>query len=156
AWRTRMEPVDALLRCPLFALVGRPVLAAWASAGDTLSVQTGQTLLEEGSPGRHVFVLLRGRVRVSRRGEQGPERSLGVLTPEDVFGEYALLRPHLNTATCRACEPGTVFRLPLAVLQHALRGRRDLTAHLKGWLRLHALVHQLRRGAGLGFLSGPS
>src|ERR1043165_804266 len=150
-----MRAVDVLLRYPLFAAFGRPALDTWAEAGQHLSLQVGQTLMEAGARGNHVFVLLEGRVRVSRPAAK-KEHSLEMLEPGQVFGEYALLRPHVNTATCRASEPCSVFRLPLSILQLALRRRVDVSSHLKNWLRLHALVHHFRNQTGLGFLSGPS
>ncbi len=151
-----MEPVDALMRYPLFAVLGRPAMEAWAAAGQRIRVQAGESLMEAGTPGKYAFALLDGRVRVTRPSSAEKERSLELLGPGQVFGEYALLRPHINTATCRACEASELFRLPLAILQTALRRRRDLTERLKNWLRLHALVHHFRRQAGLGFLSGQS
>lgn len=151
-----MDPIDALLRYPLFALLGRRFLQLWAEDGRIADVQLGQELLVEGASCRDIIVLLNGRVRLTRATEEGGERSLGVLGAGAVVGEYALLRPHRNTATCRACEPGEVFLLPLALLQRALRSEPTLNAQLKNWLRLHALVHHFRHAAGLGFLTGPS
>src|SRR5690349_2375349 len=100
-----MEAVDALLRYPLFAGLGRAALEAWAGAGRRLAVQPGQTLLEAGTPGRYAYVLLAGKARVTRAAAGEGERSLEVLTPGQVFGEYALLPPHQSTATCRGSEP---------------------------------------------------
>ena len=45
-----------------------------------------------------------------------------MLLPGDVFGEYALLAPGNNTATCRTAAPSRLLRLPLAPLQGALQG----------------------------------
>jgi len=151
-----MGPVDLLLRYPLFAYLGRPAVEAWAGAGQRVALRVGQTLTEEGADGRAAHVLLSGKARLSRAGEGGKERSLGVLGPGDVIGEYALLPPHKSTATCRASEAGEAFTLPLAPLRLALRHRGDLPGGLKSWLRLNALVNQFRQGSGLGFLSAPS
>ncbi len=151
-----MSPVDALLRYPLFAVIGRRTLEIWSESGRVVALETGQILLEEGAPGQHVCVLLNGNIRVTRRDDSGRERSLGVLKSGSVFGEYALLRPHLNTATCRASQPSVAFLLPLSDLQSALPMFRSFRHKLKDWLRLHALIHHFRHAAGLGFLTSPS
>lgn len=151
-----MGPVDILLRYPLFALLGRPLLEAWAECGRSTTLQPGQAILEEGQRGRYVCVVLAGQVRLSRTTAAGRERTLGVLKAGTVFGEYALLPPHANTATCRASEPCRVMLLPLTLIQAALQSVRGLPDHLKNWLRLHAVVHHFRHSAGMGFLTGPS
>ena len=85
----------------------------------------------------------------------GAQIGLGVFGPGEVFGEYALLPPHLNTATCRAARPGRLLRLPLLPLQPFTR-RPEVQANLKSWLRLNVLVGFLRERAFLGFMSADS
>ena len=128
-----MATAEALLRYPLFAVLGVGGLSAWLESGEVMTVQTGETLLQEGTPGQHVWLLLTGRVRVVRvlRQGKGREVPLGVFGPGEVFGEYALLPPYLNTATCRACETSSVLRLPLAPLEHGsdvLRAPPEISA----------------------------
>src|SRR5262249_15726105 len=66
------------------------------------------------------------------------------------------LPPHLNTATCRACETARLLRLPLERLQRDIRHVASLHDNLKSWLRLQALLGYLRQGTFLGFQSAPS
>jgi CRP-like cAMP-binding protein len=151
-----MNPVDALLRYPMFALLGSQSLTAWTQMAQRVVLQTGLPLLEEGAQGRHVCVLLRGRVRILRRKKDERECSLGIFGPGAVFGEYALLKPHLNTATCRACEECEVMQFPLLALQSVLSSLPRVVENLKCWLRLHALVQHHRHGFGMGFLTAGS
>jgi len=151
-----MDPIDVLTRYPLFRVLGKRFLEAWIKVGRQAVFQPGQTLLAEGKKGTHVCVLLDGRVRLSRIADGGRERMLGVLEENTAFGEYALLTPGLNTATCRAAEDVRVYLLSLAILKTGMQAVSGLAEHTKEWLRLQALVHQLRHSAGLCFLSGPS
>lgn len=147
---------DALRRYPLFALLGQCRLEAWAASGQELPIATGDTLLQAGTSGLWAYLLVQGRVRVLRTGEGGREVSLGIYHPNSLFGDYALLPPYVNTATCRAASFGRVLRLPLLPLRHALAQLLAVERNLKNWLRLHALLAHLRDEPFLGFLSGPS
>src|SRR5687768_9019422 len=133
-----MNPVDAILRYPLFALLGRPIIETWASVGQPCELTTGSVLLEACETGKYVYLVQSGRVRATRAGYGDQERTVAFFGPGAVFGDYALIPPHVNTATCRASEPCRVFRLPLDVLRCALRNVSSSVGHLKNWLRLHA------------------
>ncbi len=146
---------EAFRRYPLFALLEPAWLTAWFSSGERLTVQTGEVLFQAGTRGRHVYLLEDGKVRVLRAAKAG-EVSFGAYQPGDVFGEYALLPPGLNTATCRAAGPARLLRLPLPPLREALAGRPEVWNNLKKWLRLHALLGYRRGGLFLGFLSATS
>src|SRR5204863_4750801 len=76
--------------------------------------------------------------------------------PGDLFGEYALLPPGRNTATCRTAAPSRLLRLPLAPLRTALQAHKPVWKNLKNWLRLHTLLHFCRERAFLGFMSAES
>src|SRR5947209_1092030 len=115
-----MVPLECLRRYPLFALLDRQQLEAWLAGGQAQSVATGETLFQAGTPGTWAFLVLEGRVRVLQPAVPGRDVALGAFGPGELFGEYALLPPHYNTATCRATTPGRVLRLPLAPIHAAL------------------------------------
>jgi CRP-like cAMP-binding protein len=79
-----------------------------------------------------------------------------MLQPGDLFGEYALLPPGDNTATCRTAAPSRLLRLPLAPLRAALYAQKPVWKNLKNWLRLHTLLHFCRGRAFLGFMTAES
>src|SRR5947209_8661649 len=139
-----IEPCNALRRYPLFALLPPDWLAAWVGSGERHAVEAGETLFSVGSVGTHVFLILSGKARVLRPGTAGREISLGILTPGEVFGEYALLAPGLNTATCRGAEAGQVLRLPLPPLRERIAELLAGRSRLKNWLRLQYLLAHLR------------
>jgi CRP-like cAMP-binding protein/predicted double-glycine peptidase len=145
-----------LLRYPLFNLLSPAALEGWWAAGQEASFATGETIFQEGSRGEWAYLVLDGRVRVLKRSAKGREVPLGALNPGELFGEYALLPPHQNTATCRAAAPTELVRLPLAALARLLQPVQGLRRNLKNWLRLHGLAAHLRGRTFLGFLSAPS
>ena len=144
-----------LTRYPLFRLLSPRQLHDWLAAGQEIDCPSGFTLFQENTPGAWVHLVLDGRVRIVRQSGRR-ELSLGMLLPGDVFGEYALLPPGNNTATCRTAAPSRLLRLPLAPLQTALQEQRPVWKNLKNWLRLHTLLHFRRERTFLGFMSGES
>ncbi len=151
-----MGPLDCLRRYPLFDLLTPAQLGAWLKRGQELTAATGETLFQEGSAGTWAYLVLDGRVRVLRRAPGGREISLGQFGPGEVFGEYALLPPHRNTATCRAAGPARLLALPLLPPLSVLATLPGVASHFKNWLRLHGLVSYLRDRVFLGFMSAPS
>lgn len=152
-----MRAVRAALRgYPLFALLPADWLDCWVTSGTECAVAAGETLFTAGSVGTHAYFVLAGRVRVLRQGQGGREIALGTHGPGEVFGEYALLAPGRNTATCRVADPGRVLCLPLGPLRDAVAPLLAGRSQLKDWLRLHFVLAHLRGRPSLGFMSGPS
>ena len=72
-------------------------------------------VMAQGKPGKRMFVILEGKVQISRR-ENGKERVIGVLGPGDSFGELALLMQKLYGETALAlskCEIAWISRQEL-------------------------------------------
>jgi CRP-like cAMP-binding protein len=102
----------------------------------------GARIIEEGSPGGGLFLILVGEVQVVRAQEGGSELTLGTLGEGSYFGEMSLLRGGVASATVRATRTTEVVQLPPrdfyeVVSQHPvlwdhLRSeaeRRDLANH---------------------------
>jgi RNA polymerase sigma factor (sigma-70 family) len=151
-----MAPHDALRRYPLLAALGAGRLGPWLASAQPITADIGETLFQAGTPGEHVYLVEEGRVRVLRPGKGGREISLGAYGPGDLIGEYALLPPGNNTATCRTSGAARLLRLPLGPLRDAVAAQPGLRDRLKAWLRLHAALGYLRGSSYLGFLSAPA
>src|SRR5262245_47947382 len=144
-----------LARYPLFRLLSPRQFHDWLAAGQEIDCPSGFMLFQENTPGAWVHLVLDGRVRIVRQSGRR-EVSLGMLLSGEVFGEYALLAPGNNTATCRTAAPSRLLRLPLALLRAALREEPPVWRNLKNWLRLHTLLHFRRERTFLGFMSAES
>jgi len=146
---------ELLARYPLFRLLTPQQREDWLSLGQDIDCASGVTLFQENTPGAWVHFVREGRVRIVRQS-RWREISLGMLLPGDVFGEYALLPPGNNTATCRTAAPSRLLRLPLEPLWTALSELPQVGRNLKNWLRLHTLMHFHRERTFLGFMSAES
>jgi hypothetical protein len=72
-------------------------------------VAAGARLVEQGSMGRSMYLVVSGELEVVRR-EHGGERRLALLGPGDVLGEIGFVRATRRTADVRALGPVSVLR----------------------------------------------
>jgi len=78
-----------------------------AAAASRVTLDEGQTLFNEGDPTGGVFIVERGRVRLTRKGTR-----IADLGPGDMFGEMAALDGGPRVVTVTAAEPATLVALP--------------------------------------------
>jgi CRP/FNR family transcriptional regulator, cyclic AMP receptor protein len=98
--------VQALKGVPLFAGLSRKELLQLERLCEDLEVQPGRVLCTEGEIGHEFFVLVDGKVQVSRKG-----RRVATLTGGDFVGEIALVTELPRTATVTAETPVRLFVL---------------------------------------------
>lgn len=107
--------------------------------------EPGMTIVKEGNTGTHMYIILDGEARVTKKGRDG-EVELARLGAPDSFGEMALIDKETRSATViaetfcvlvrlddRAIETKPevgikVFRNIAAVLSERLRGADELLA----------------------------
>ena len=128
-----VEPVDVLLRSPLFAGLSRKVAASLQGRVRRRTFPAGTFLTREGEPADAVLVIERGLVRVSRTSRQGRELVLDLLGAGQMIGELGVLEASgTQLADAVAVEPTTCVAL----------GREDMRALVRAAPEL-----------GLGFLA---
>jgi CRP-like cAMP-binding protein len=89
-----------------------------------------ERLVQQGDPGRDLFLLLSGRVSVVQEmGSMAAE--LATLEAGVVVGEVALLRDGVRTASIVAVEPTLAFRLAFEDVGYVLKNNPPLHAHLE-------------------------
>ena len=98
--RRHDHEVDLLRRIPLFSACSKKELRRIASIADELQIRQGKVLTRQGGPGREMFVLLDGTVKVERNGVQ-----VNTLGPGDFLGEGALVLGKPRNATITATLP---------------------------------------------------
>jgi CRP-like cAMP-binding protein len=96
--------VRALKGVPLFASLSRKELVELERVCEDLEVEPGRVLCKEGEVGHEFFVLVDGKVQVSRKG-----RRIATLTGGDFLGEIALVTELPRTATVTAETPVRLF-----------------------------------------------
>ncbi len=97
----------ALLRSvPIFEPLGARALEGLAHALTPLSLSAGESLIEQGQPGRGYYVVADGALEVTRGGA-----SVATVSRGDGVGEISLLRGVPCTATVRAAGAALVYAL---------------------------------------------
>src|SRR5262249_37910022 len=87
----------------------------------------GTVLFRDGEPAGEAFLLQSGRVRLIKHA--GPmERSLRVVRPGDLFGESALAKGSLRTATALALDDGVALAFDQPTFDHVLATNPDVAA----------------------------
>jgi CRP/FNR family cyclic AMP-dependent transcriptional regulator len=98
------EREDQLSRVPFFQGLTREALALIAQATSEEAHATGTKLFQYGDPGDKLFIILEGKVRISREVAGMGEEALAVLGPGEVFGEMSLLDESPRSADARVHE----------------------------------------------------
>jgi CRP-like cAMP-binding protein len=118
---TTIERVVALHRVGLFADVPGRTLAAVAQRASEVDVTAGTRVIEEGGVEEHMYVVVRGRLRVHHG-----DHTITELGPGSTVGELAALVPEPRSASVTALEPATLLRIDRPVLEELLADRPAL------------------------------
>jgi CRP-like cAMP-binding protein len=100
----RNERELQLARVPFFEGLTKDALALIANATTEESHATGTKIFQYGDVGDKLFVLLEGKVRISREVAGMGEEALAVLGPGEVFGEMSLIDEAPRSADARVHE----------------------------------------------------
>ncbi len=91
------------------------------SKGERL--EPSEVLFREGMPGDHMYVVLEGRVLISKQIPGAGEEALAILERGDYFGEMALIDGQPRSADARAHDTGAVV---LGISREVLEGILDI------------------------------
>ncbi len=102
-----MTTPTLLERHPLLVKLPADQLARIAEAGEVESYNAGEDVVDDGSLGDALFLILSGQVAVHR----GPQ-TFATLSSGEFFGEMSLVEPAPRSATVTAMQATFLFRLP--------------------------------------------
>lgn len=102
---------------PLFAELPEELQRPLMNAFTPMSVAQGEQIVVRGQPAHALYLLLRGRCTVFHEHVDGRKSSYPEMVEGDVFGEIALLRSKLATASVQAATPCTLLALEQGSLE---------------------------------------
>ena len=108
-----------------------PHLDADEHEPETVTLEAGQTLFEQGTMGDSIFVVAAGEIEMVRELASGGEVVIKVAGPGDYFGEMGPLFALPRSATARARTDATVIGYTVQGFRELLGsiGSRDLIVH---------------------------
>ncbi|WP_017615717.1 Crp/Fnr family transcriptional regulator [Nocardiopsis salina] len=134
------EVNEVLRKAPLFEALDEEDTAALRSSVSEVRLGRGQTLFNEGDEGDRLYVILSGKVKLTRTAVDGRENLLGVLGPSEMFGELSLFDPGPRTASGVAVTDSVLAGLGHDDLRPFLSSRPHVSLQL-----LKSLAGRLRR-----------
>lgn len=106
----------ALPRFPLLSELERDAFLRVLQSIRLRRVPSGMVLAREGESGIAAYLIISGRVQVTKRGTDGAATTLAELGEGEIFGEMALVTESPRVATIVADTPVDLFELPKTVL----------------------------------------
>jgi CRP-like cAMP-binding protein len=91
-------------------------------------------IYSQGDPGKSLFYLTRGRVKLVVTSPQGKEAVVGLLGPEDFFGQENLNGHRGRLATAIAMSECTVTRIEKAVMSRLMRQEKEFSEMFVAYL----------------------
>lgn len=102
---------DVIRKINLFSHLDEEDLQSIAPAFIRREVAGGEEIFDQDEPSSEIFLILKGRVRIVRKGEDGREVTLAVLKEGGFFGEISIFTGEPRTAAAIAAETTTVLFL---------------------------------------------
>ena len=117
---------EVLRALPLFASCPTRELRRIAAIADELNFRQGTMLTRQGHPGREMFIILDGTVKVERDGVQVNE-----LGPGDFLGEGALILGEPRNATITATSPIRALVITAMNFKQLLEDDPDISLNVR-------------------------
>lgn len=132
--------IEMLRRAPLFAGLDERSTNELLDKLASVRIRRGETLFHEGASGDKVYVVLTGKMKLTKTSADGRENLLAVIGPGEMFGELSLFDPIPRTSSAAAISDSELAALGHQELRPWITEHPDVAMQL-----LRALVQRLRR-----------
>lgn len=131
---------QALQSVPFFASLDESEAEALARRLVVRRFSADQIIFHHGDPGGLLYIISRGKVKISHSTPEGQEALLAILGAGDFFGELALLDDSPRSATAEALEPTETLTLHREDFRRYLNSNPDFAMHV-----LQTMAQHIRR-----------
>lgn len=108
------------------------------SAGRMVEIKKGSFLFQEGQPATEMFLILSGRIQISKMNAEGEELYLRLCSTHDIVGELTLFTEDPRYIfNARIIEDGHVAGIQLDMLEKALFKNSNLGYQFIKWMNDH-------------------
>ena len=137
-----LEP-EQLKKIPLFSSLETAQLVQLAALAEEHRYGAGEKIFAEGDPGDRLFLIIEGRVRLSKIIPGVGEEALSIAEQGDHFGEMALIDEAPRSAHAIAHSDVLLASIDRSSFEHLLFVNRDL-AHDVLWSFVRTMSRRLR------------
>lgn len=106
-----MGMIDILRVNPLFVDLADGELEKVVEVVQEKKYTAGSEIFDENMPGRELYIILNGKIRIVKITREGERQTLSVLKPGSFFGELSLLDGRKHSASAEAMEDSTLLVL---------------------------------------------
>jgi len=131
---------DVLSETPLFEALSVEDAIALRRGIIDVQLDRGERLFSEGDAGEKLYIILTGKIKLTKAAPDGRENLLSVHGPGEMFGELSLFDPIPRTSSATAVTSARLAGLAHDDLRAWLSTRPEVAMHL-----LQALAQRLRR-----------
>ncbi len=136
-----MDNTEGVLRrAPLFDALDDEGARVLRRQMSEVKLSRGEHLFMEGDDGDALYVVIEGKMKLTRAAADGRENLLSVIGPGEMFGELSLFDPRPRTSSASAVTDAALASLKHEALIPWLRERPDVSLHM-----LRQLARRLRR-----------
>jgi len=121
-----VTPADLLAGVDLFKELRPEELSRLASASSRESLRRGDIVFREGDEPDRLYVVLQGRIAISKRSVDGRESVVALMEEGDLFGEMGFFLPLGRSAEARALEPSTLLAVAFGPVREIYEERPEL------------------------------
>lgn len=147
------ERLELLAKVPLFAGLSPPALKLITMVASDEAYPMGTCIFQHGDVGDKLYIIMSGRVRISRNVPGMGEEALAVLGPGAIFGEMALIDDTMRSADALVHESCLLMEIGQEAFEDLLFLNKDLAYEVL-WSMVRILSKRLRETTDkLTFLS---
>jgi len=141
------EYETTLSKCSLFRGMSPAERTELLALLEAKSYHPGSSIFAEGESIQFIWIVLRGRCRVSKLATSGDEVELGIIEPYGIFGEMSFFQPAPHSASIRALSEVELVRLPRENYDQLMK-TGSLAAYKLAFNTMGVLIERIRRMDG--------
>jgi len=119
AWSERLQ--EAVAAIPFFSPLNADERKKLANEATLHVFNAGEMVIREGNPGRSIYVVLDGKVKVFTRDHHGEELELAVLTASQFFGEMSFLTGKPRSGSVMALDSSVIVELSYTSMRRVVK-----------------------------------
>jgi CRP-like cAMP-binding protein len=119
-WSQRLQ--DAVAAIPFFSPLDGDERKKLADAATLHVFNAGEVIIREEDPGRSIYVILDGKIRVSTRDHHGEELELAVLGASQFFGEMSFLTGKPRSGSVAAVDTSVIVEFSYTSMRKVVKG----------------------------------